>query len=103
VHGALRTGNLEIVRLVLEHGGDPDEREGIGGEPPPFRGRAGKPCEPTIGVGHVLEHLERHTATPPGGGSIPDGRRGVTLRPKAEDACSTRLQFRLQKSLQDRG
>jgi hypothetical protein len=36
VHAALRTGNLEIVSLVLEHRGDPNERGGIGGETPLF-------------------------------------------------------------------
>ncbi len=30
VHRAVHTGSLEIVRLVLDHGGDPNERGGIG-------------------------------------------------------------------------
>lgn len=36
VHRAVHTGSVDVVRLVLEHGGDPDERGGIGGETPLF-------------------------------------------------------------------
>jgi hypothetical protein len=36
VHRAVQTGHLEILRLVLEHGGDANERGGIGGETPLF-------------------------------------------------------------------
>lgn len=36
VHRALRNGNLELVRVVLEHGGDANERGGLGGETPLF-------------------------------------------------------------------
>ena len=35
-HRAVRAGSLEIVRLVLEHGGDANERGGLGGETPLF-------------------------------------------------------------------
>ena len=36
VHRAVRTGNLEVLRLVLAHGGDANERGGIGDETPLF-------------------------------------------------------------------
>jgi hypothetical protein len=36
VHRALRTGNLDVLLLVLDHGGDANERGGIGDETPLF-------------------------------------------------------------------
>jgi hypothetical protein len=88
VHAAVRAGDLRIVRLVLEHGGDANELGGIGGETPLFvaarEGRAdiaqlllahggdpsatcsvgGTPMEMAAHAPDVLEVLARAGATP---------------------------------------